>query len=116
MPTTRERLATHAAQEVDSRWADRTVELLGEDLSALASKDMSVVAIDCRTTSCVVTMGWPSYDVALAEWELALHHLYRVNCDRSISLSEPEDPSLGFQAKMLFSCEGWRSGGSIPIG
>lgn len=84
--------------------------MLKADLGEIAqTSSFELVQTECRTTSCLATMQWPTYGKAQAEWRKLLHHGYQANCSREITLPEPSDETAPYQATLVLDCEGWRA-------
>ena len=59
-------LAAHDAEGVDTAWAVRADKAFSPALSAAAQTGgFELEGMDCRTTSCVASLRWPSYSDAL---------------------------------------------------
>lgn len=100
-------LKTHDQQGRDAAWAPKTEELFHADLAAVAAgRRFEATEIGCRTSSCAVTLKWPSYDrdEIRKDASFVAGHSYQENCATSISVPPPEDPSLPYQAKIVFDC------------
>lgn len=73
----------------------------------LADEGVTVVDVDCRSTSCVATIEWPSFAAARHGFEAVLQKDYTTNCEREITLSTPADPEAHLRAEVVFTkCEG----------
>ena len=101
-----EAIRNHKQQPVDPAWSRGAAAQLRSDLAEVgASSGFSIVEVECRTTSCISTLEWPSYGKALTGWQELLHHPYKSNCSREITLAEPEDGQGPYQATAVFDCE-----------
>jgi hypothetical protein len=106
-------IRTHRAQPIDPAWARKTNAMLQSDLTELAaSSSFKLIEADCRTTSCIATVEWPSYGKAMVEWRRLLHHGYQANCSREITLPDAQDPQGAYQATIVLDCEKWRGEGN----
>lgn len=96
-------LARHVQQPRNATWAKKSESSLREDLTKLGQeKAFTVVAIDCRTTSCASTLEWETRTAADATFEDLLHAFYELNCERSIVLSRGDEEPV--RAQLLFEC------------
>jgi hypothetical protein len=106
-------LRSHANEPKDARWAAGVEPKLAADLAKAAERGkFSIVGVDCRTTSCVGVMEWPSYAEAVRGYGAAMRQAYRVNCAQEILLPPPPNPQARYQASMIFDCESWRADGN----
>lgn len=101
-----EAIAEHRRQPVDEGWAASTSASLQSDLARIgaAKGRFRVVQVDCRETTCIAEMEWPSFDAAREGFGAALHHAYEANCARRVYLPEPSDSSQRYRATMYFDC------------
>ncbi len=98
-------LDRHAREPLDSSWSREAQESFAADFSALTQgQPFQVRGIDCRSTTCVTTLEWPSYAEATQGHALLLQHAYRMDCARSILLPEPSDPTARYQAELFLDC------------
>jgi hypothetical protein len=100
-------------EPVDRNWAQGTEQLLRGDLEvvarASADRHMSLVGVECKTTSCLATFEWPSFDEAKSGWRGILHSRLSANCAREILLPDAADPSARYQATAVFDCTASRA-------
>lgn len=103
--------ADHEREPDDARWARATEARLDGNLRALAGvRANRVVGVSCRTTSCLATLEWSSYDKARkASSDLATAH-YGAACSTWVHMPRPESPSGAYQATVYFDCLPSRSG------
>jgi hypothetical protein len=95
----------HAREPLDSAWAREAQGSFATDFSALTQgQSFQVRGIDCRSTTCVTTLEWPSYAEATQGYALLLQHAYRMDCARSILLPEPADATARYQAELFLDC------------
>lgn len=98
-------LAAHEREPVDPAWAGAAEASLGRGLEAVAAgAGLRVVGVRCKTTTCVGTVEWPTYDAATAAYGTVLHQRYEPNCTRSILLPEPPDPGAPYRAELTVDC------------
>jgi hypothetical protein len=96
-------LKAHAAEVRDPGWASKVESSLAEDLQNVASANgFAHLGTDCRATSCVVELSWPTREQALDTYAAAVHHNYPTNCAKSLTL--PEEESQPFEAQMIMYC------------
>lgn len=91
----------HHASMVDVAWSQAAKQDFDADLQALL-KGQGHYSIDCRTSSCMVTLTWSDLDVANTSAELLGLARYRRNCAQRIS--SPVAVDAGFSSTLLFSC------------
>jgi hypothetical protein len=100
-------LAKHAGEPVDPTWSSGAVSAFQRDFAALTEqREAKVVGVECKTTSCVATLEWPSYEAAQREHSEVVMHGYEVNCRRQIWAPEPEDREARYKATAIFDCSG----------
>ncbi|MBI4704447.1 MAG: hypothetical protein HY744_25370 [Deltaproteobacteria bacterium] len=99
-------LQEHAASPVDAAWAPRASPLARAHMEAGAALGQyRVVRVDCRTTTCIGVVEWPSYADATAQYGELLHQDYSdFNCAREITLPPPQDPAAPYQGTVVFDC------------
>lgn len=99
-------IAKHWASPVDPSWSGKSASSFQKDLGDVASKGkFDVVRVDCRSSSCLGTLEWSSYDDAKRNFENVLVHSYDVNCAREIFLPEPANAQARYQATAVFDCK-----------
>jgi hypothetical protein len=102
-------LQAHQREPVDFVWSQAAHASFSEDFSALTrGESFRVNGLDCRTTTCVVTVEWRTYAEATAGYPELLQYGYGMDCARSILLPEPEDPDARYQASLVLDCQGRR--------
>jgi len=106
-------LRRHSEEAVDPSWATRSKASLEKVLGAVAEvKSFSLVRIDCRSTTCVGTFDWPSYQDAVDQSGALLHSRFRPNCYREIVLPEPANKAAKYRGNFLVDCG---KGGEFPL-
>jgi hypothetical protein len=110
------KVAQHFMDGRDAQWAKPAEDAFRSDFASdrLGLRDsVSLLAIDCRMSSCVGTVEWKDANVAQARWKTVLQTMYKTNCATSISLPPPADPpqSGPVQAHLYFDCADLRAGG-----
>ena len=99
------RLDAHQRQSIDPSWSPEAARAFSTDFSALAQgQQFTVRSIDCRSTSCIARVEWPSYAEATTGYEVLLQHSYALDCTRSLLLPDPEDPDRAYEASLLLDC------------
>lgn len=100
-----QQLDRHAREAIDASWAREAQGAFASDFAALTQgQSFQVRRIDCRSTTCVTTLEWPSYAEATQGYALLLQHSYGMDCARSILLPEPADLSARYQADLFLDC------------
>jgi hypothetical protein len=103
------RLDRHFREATDPGWAREAQGAFASDFAALTQgQPFQVRGIDCRTTTCVTTLEWPSYAEATQNYAILLQHAYGLDCVRSILLPEPADASARYQAQLFLDCANLR--------
>ena len=65
----------HYQEPRDPNWYRKAEAKLGEDLGAFATqRHFELTDVDCRTSSCVATVAFASYNDAQAGWSAILLH------------------------------------------
>lgn len=100
-----EQLNEISAQPVDEEWAHNTAPMYQESLELLAEEGSFVpLSTDCKTTHCTSNVEFPSYDVAQEKWGVLLRSGRNVGCATEVIIPEPHDPSLPYQASVVYDC------------
>lgn len=103
--TFNEQLSAHSRQQVDSGWAPAMRTQLSRELEPLQSTSgFRLGDIDCRSTTCVAQVEWPTYADAMAHYSTLLQSAFKEPCSKTIVLPEPADPGVPYSAKTLFEC------------
>jgi hypothetical protein len=103
----------HWAEPDDKAWSSITTPSLRASMESLAkASTFKVVDVNCRSTSCLATFEWPSYDDASREFSKIADEPTQMNCTRGITLPEVTDQSQPVQATMIFGCKSWKDQGS----
>jgi hypothetical protein len=106
-------ITAHNEEAVDEPWATTAATTLREDLATSAARGgCTLVALDCRTKSCVGTVRWPSSHQASHQWRGLLHQPMRANCTRSLLLEDAPEPGGPIEATVIFNCQDSRNNGS----
>jgi len=105
----RRALAAHAAEPVDASWAPAAARTIARDLRAIPPAALRapfrVAGVDCRTTRCVATLEWPSYDAARESFRAVIQQRSVQNrCSTFMLLDEPSDTTSAYESELLFDC------------
>jgi hypothetical protein len=102
----RARLRAHEAEQADPGWASETSTALTGAMEAFAASrkhGSKLHAIDCRSTSCVATMEFPSYSAAMTHFTGYVTSPFGMQCHQTAELPEqPEDATAPYTFKVLF--------------
>ena len=105
-------LHDHGEEPRDRSWASATERVLSGELGQFAQdKHFEVRDVDCRTTTCVASLSWPSYSDAQRVADEIVQKAYGgKKCARSLYLPPPEDPSAtNYEGRLVFACEADRA-------
>lgn len=109
----RGRVQEHLQESRDPRWSDRAQQALRTDFHDLEhGLGFTMVDVDCRTTSCVATIEWPTYALATQRYTGVLVNPARLNCMRESSLPPPATPNAPYREQVIFDCTSLRAGGN----
>lgn len=98
-------LQRHAEEPIQPSWAVPTEAGLRLDLETLrARRRFSILGVDCRTRSCVMTLEWPDYERATDTAEALLSYRYAVPCARTVLMPEPEQRGQPYRTQVLLDC------------
>jgi hypothetical protein len=104
-------IAKHVRDPVDGEWSASMVKVLTPGLeSEAADGHFKLVRVDCRTTSCIAALEWPSRNDAVTAYPVLVRSMLDVPCSREILLEEEAPPKERFVATMVFDCERDRPG------
>jgi hypothetical protein len=99
-----ELLRSHDREPIDPRWQQEFTEAVNSNLDDLSQAlGFSTVDVDCRSKTCVATLGWPTFGDALHGWEDVLVGSHRVPCARQTMLPEVPDPAKQYAHKVIFT-------------
>lgn len=88
------------SEPTDRAWSSTASAAFHRELS---EEGVTVVDVDCRSTSCVATVEWPSLAAARHGFEAVLQTDYANNCEREITLPTPADPEARLRAEVVFT-------------
>jgi len=98
-------IARHMREPGDATWAPESEKRLRAFLSPLAAREkFRVVSVDCRTTSCVAELSFPSYAAAQSKWRSVLNAHNPVGCGTQIALEEPHGEATGHELSVVYDC------------
>jgi len=99
-------LEAHEREPVDAAWARDEAAAVGGALKDVAEKgQFATREVDCRSSTCVATVEWPSARTAQRQWKTLLAPDYGP-CTVEVMLDEPSDPAAPFQTKVVYDCSG----------
>lgn len=104
-------VAAHEREPVDRGWAAGAEAAFSEDLSVVASKNgFEIARTDCRTTSCIASIHWPSRTLALGTYQQLLTARYKMNCSKEILIPDADDATAPIEATLVLDCTELRNG------
>jgi hypothetical protein len=108
-------MSAHDAEPYDRRWAVPASQAFAQDFAALdGRRSVTLANVDCRSTSCLLTLEWPDRDAANREmYELAALP-YQFNCERHISLLPGDGTARAARGVLLIHCENGVQPGAPP--
>jgi hypothetical protein len=101
------RIARHDRERRDEGWATPKERVLGEQLKQIAADahlDFTLVGVDCRVTTCVARLHWPSRDAARAELHGLLSATAPIICARDIAFPPSPQYDGPYEAPLLIDC------------
>ncbi len=101
------REAQVAAEPDDPRWSRGAAAALRKNFEDLGIRSkFKVASLECRTTSCLAKLSWPSYDGAAKAWRSVLHAQTAINCARSVFVPPPEGDQgdREYEGTVYFDC------------
>jgi hypothetical protein len=98
------RLLEHRLSPRDSGWATSKERALTEGIGdqANAHTTFSLVDVDCRTTTCVARLQWPSEQEARAQIRDLVQNT-DIDCARQVTLPPPGS-NAAYEVSVLFDC------------
>jgi hypothetical protein len=94
-------------------WAEKTSEAIHKGLrEAQPQGEFEIIDVDCRSSSCLATLDWPSYNVAFRQWSHVVGHGYGIPCGASVYLDEPADRGAKYRGVVVFECSSRTGQGS----
>jgi hypothetical protein len=104
----------HRRDAPDPQWATTTTRVLTEDFEKVKAQGTTfeIAELDCRTTSCVLTVTWNTRHEAMSQYEYLFHYPVRAPCAREVLVSEEPNSAGKFEASIVYDCTDWRSEGA----
>lgn len=98
-------LQRHELEPIQPGWAVPTATGLRADLDTLRTRrPFSVLGVDCRTRTCVMTLEWSNYERATETATALLHHRFVVPCARTVLMPEPPQRDKPYRTQVLLDC------------
>jgi hypothetical protein len=99
-----ETIAEHKRQAADPTFAREMSKTIDGALRGLAEGgEFRIADIDCRNTSCIATVEWPSFAVATQRWNKLLEASYGA-CGVNVALDDGAATTGAFQTQVVFDC------------
>lgn len=95
-------LSNHEKDGRDPAWAPRAESTLARSIQDTLG-DERIVRVDCKTTSCVAHIQWPTREAAAKEYQKLLITSFEPNCAVKILLHEQE-PGGPYRERMILDC------------
>jgi hypothetical protein len=97
-------IANHHAEPLREPWASQTGAALRADFERLApDAQFRLIDVECRDATCLSTVEWSNYGIALQKWSNILHHAYTTPCGTEVFLDEPEGGG-GYRSTVVTIC------------
>lgn len=95
----------HASEPREAAWATSEEATINRALME-SGRDggMSVVEVDCRTTSCRADVEWPTYGIAVERYRDVLRSAIP-GCESAVLLEPPADSTRPYRTSAMFNCE-----------
>ena len=97
-------LDRHARADADPEWARDAQVIFGEDIGDAVGDLSDQIELDCREDSCVASVRFASFQHATESFATLLQAPYRINCEVSVAVPEPEDPTAPYATRIRFVC------------
>ena len=99
-------IAAHEAEPTDARWARQMEKTLQDALERRlpANVPAELDGVDCRTTTCLVTLKFHDYAAARSSWQRVLATNYFVPCGVAVNAEPPSGPDDVYRLPVLFEC------------
>jgi hypothetical protein len=95
----------HDREAIDTTWATAIAATLKHDLESLAQGNhFEIESVDCRTTTCVGVVFFPSFAVARQNWTIIVSTPNHARCGTRATLDEPSDHDQRFKLQIVYSC------------
>jgi soluble cytochrome b562 len=101
------KLDAHTQERVDVEWARPAARALESDMGSVMEsipqeERGKLLGLDCRTSTCVATVEFPTFVAAKDQFPRLVEHSYGVPCGRTVVLDKPADPLAPFKMRLLF--------------
>jgi hypothetical protein len=97
-------VATHERSPVDAAWASTASRTYQGDLDERQRRfNFRAGPVECRSSSCVAEVEWDSYAEAQRTFHTLVGFPTEMTCQSHISIPEPEDMTLVYKSKVLFT-------------
>lgn len=104
------RIVEHFNQAHDPRWSETAETGFRSDLGKLGETGKFAVSrVDCRTTTCIATLSWPSRTDAMQAMPGIVHAAYRSNCGKTLHLPDEIEGAPAYEATVVFDCASERA-------
>jgi hypothetical protein len=100
-----EKIGAFESEAPDPAWAGATQATLETEMATLSSgaRGEAVQSVQCKSTSCLATVSFPTYDAARAGFgRYAMGAYGEVRCAQTAVLDEPSDPTAPYEVQVLF--------------
>ncbi len=105
-------LRDHAEEPRDPSWATKAEQSFRSDLMRLATNHhFDVRGVDCRTTTCLATLGWTRYAAAEGDAAKLAETDFSRNCSRTVFVPPPTDLEGPAEGDLVLDCESDRVDG-----
>jgi hypothetical protein len=105
----------HRADPIDRAWAEHVTPALQQDIERAmgqAKLTGNLSNLECRSTSCLGTVHWPSVANARHEAMQLLTADTRVNCGRAVMIPPDATEGTPVDAEVIYDCASWKAEGS----
>jgi hypothetical protein len=100
------KVAHHRVEPMDPSWAEPAARAFETEIRTLTgdgTRPEELAKVDCRSSSCVATISFPSYQAARNGFARYATGAYEIPCARSAVLDEPQDLTAPYDVDILFS-------------
>ncbi len=98
-------IATHLAAPRDPVWASKAAASLESALGAVKTAiPFAVRTVDCRTSTCIASLGWKSVEDARSGFQSVLHDAHQPGCTKRIMLPDAQPGPGEYRATLYVSC------------
>lgn len=90
-------------QEYDTQWSEKATSNLRTMLSDVTAKlGAQLQDVECKTTDCMATVEFESFETVRDGADFIAMHRYPVNCSLRLTTPEPENTNEPYRMKMFF--------------